>query len=738
MRVPVLALIGLAAACCGGAEPMNIPGDFPSFRVPGHEAEMQSVRELFWLHNDKNGPMATLWDQWMAAPSLWPALESTGFVENRRKAWYDTLSNRIVDKDGYVSTHQHPSIAHPLGWPFPFWNQAVGGMGWHFSFKNTIDANWRPHDLNTTDGWQLSGARDDGIDENGWNLTLTEPDAVITAPAHPVDAPLNAPFLQLRWKATGLGNAQPYVEWTTKDRGSVSGFPLRSNPETPATKDRNEFGPDRRFYFDPTDGDTIHYEPIPVYKHPAWKGEVEQLRIGFGNKAPGAKVCVQAFFTQYDTRHDINSQCYVRGCTTYFEWTRDINFLRRNMDRMRLALRFVMTEFDTLDRKYVYNTWIGHDGRSGLGFDKDGKKHILYGHGIGDNYWDLLPFGCKDFYATMLYYEALQCMARIERDIRQHPEWNVAISESAFDPDMLTKHAAEVKAEANKLFWNPKTGRFVPGIDADGKMHDYGMTFLNLEAIYYDFATPEHAKSILSWIDGERTVAGDTAQGADIYHWRFAPRATTKRNVEFYFWAWNIPEGVPWGGQVQDGGAVLGFSYHDMMARLAVLGPDSAAARLSEITKWFDEVQAAGGYRKYYNGSREGTCQGGGTAGGLGLDMEFVESVLVPQVMIDGFMGFKAFADGFAIDPKLPSDWPELTINRIHFHDSILTARATKSAVEVTNERHPEEPAVVRLPKGEWKASYIGAEGSPAKGKDGSYVVDWATCDGVRFERTEK
>ena len=41
-----------------------------------------------------------------------------------------------------------------------------------------------------------------------------------------------------------------------------------------------------------------------------------------------------------------------------------------------------------------------------------------------------------------------------------------------------------------------------------------------------------------------------------------------------------------------------------------------------------------------YDGSREGTLQGGGTAGGLGLDAEFFESVLVPQVMLEGFLGF--------------------------------------------------------------------------------------------------
>ncbi len=189
MRVVILtALIGLAAACCGGAEPMSIPNDFPSFRVPGHEKEMQSIRELFWLHNERNAPMATLWDEWMAGPSLWPALDSTGFAQNRRQAWDNTLSNRIIDKDGYVSVHQHASIAHPLGWPFPFWQQGTGGMGWHFSFKDTVGPGWRPNDLNKQDGWQLSGASDDGIDENGWNLTLTEPNASVTAPAHPIDA----------------------------------------------------------------------------------------------------------------------------------------------------------------------------------------------------------------------------------------------------------------------------------------------------------------------------------------------------------------------------------------------------------------------------------------------------------------------------------------------------------------------------------------------------------------------
>ncbi|OHB69989.1 MAG: hypothetical protein A2V70_05770 [Planctomycetes bacterium RBG_13_63_9] len=85
------------------------------------------------------------------------------------------------------------------------------------------------------------------------------------------------------------------------------------------------------------------------------------------------------------------------------------------------------------------------------------------------------------------------------------------------------------------------------------------------------------------------------------------------------------------GDQVQDGGAVLGFSYYDLMARLKVLGPDNAWQRLTGILDGFEDVQSEDGYRAYYARPGRGTLQGGGTPGGLGIDHEFLESVLVPQ-----------------------------------------------------------------------------------------------------------
>jgi hypothetical protein len=286
--------------------------------------------------------------------------------------------------------------------------------------------------------------------------------------------------------------------------------------------------------------------------------------------------------------------------------------------------------------------------------------------------------------------------------------------------------------------WNAANKRFTMGTDIDGKFNDFGFTFVNLEAIAYDFATADQAREIMDWITGKRKVEGDTAQGDDIYHWRFGPRATTRRNTSFYYWAWSAPESIPWGNQIQDGGGVLGFSYHDLMSRLKVLGPDDAWNRLKQITAWFDEVQKAGGYREYYKDGKRGTLQGSGTAGGLGFDLEFFESILVPQIVIDGFLGLEPTADGMRINPQLPKDWPELTVTRIRLHGLVLRITAKPGEIVVVKQTPSPEPLKIELPRGNWKMRYLDADGRPGRSGDirktptGPVAqVDWPNAAGV-------
>lgn len=124
---------------------------------------------------------------------------------------------------------------------------------------------------------------------------------------------------------------------------------------------------------------------------------------------------------------------------------------------------------------------------------------------------------------------------------------------------------------------------------------------------------------------------------------------------------------------------MLGFSFYDVMVRLKKRDPDDAWQRLVEIEKWFGEVQAEGGYGAYYAKPGRGTMQGCGPASGLGMDQEFMESVLVPQVMLYGFLGLTPEPTRFVIAPQLPKGWPSLTVSRVRLndHEVEIAAEAT-------------------------------------------------------------
>jgi hypothetical protein len=435
---------------------------------------------------------------------------------------------------------------------------------------------------------------------------------------------------------------------------------------------------------------------IPVRLSSGWKGQITRLRLNFDNRAAGASADIRYIVTAVDTRHDVNNASFISACCTYFAWSGDRGFLRANIQRMRLAMHYIHDELGAATHKCVIAPWPGHDGRSGIEIRRSGRKKIHFNRGIGNNYWDLLPFGNEDCLATIYAFKAMYQLADLEEQIQSHPQWNVPRDIFHQDASSLRGLAAEMRELAGKRFWNDATGRLVGAIDSTGAAHDYGFTFLNLEAICDGFASDEQAKSIVDWVAGRRMVNGDTSQGADIYHWRFAPRSTTLRNIDWYVYVWSAPESIPWGYQVQDGGAVLGWSYHDLLARLKVSGADDCAARLNEIIAWFQEVQAGGGYREYYKDHARGTLQGANVPGGLGLDKEFVESVLPPQIMLYGFLGFSPNADGFTVRPNLPKDWPSLSITRVHFQDEVIDITADPSGVRVnglTPERWRMQPS---------------------------------------------
>jgi len=615
---------------------------------------MQALNELHALHHPHAFTSCTLWDTWLPLATLWTGKEPRG-------KYRDVFLKRRIDGEGYVSMQQHRGLGHSEGWPFPTWQQA-GGAGFHFSTHDEVYGlqYFGLKALTNTDGWEISGADGSGIDPvRGLQLRATGGVIRISTPPFRCGT-IVAPFVRLEWG----GREQPVgasakVEWLLEGEAAWD--------ETRYVK-----------VVAPQSTEGVHYANVPMHRYPGYAGILTRYRLTIDDVSVGATVDLKSLITAIDTRHPITNPHFIRGCCDYFDWTHDVVFLRENMVRMRKALRYALTEFRVRENHCVTVPWVGHDGRSGIVIGADGKKSIRIGLGVGGNYFDLLPFGGRDGAATIYLYDALRHFTALEQAVAGHSEWAVP-SEGVFAAEDLATLTDTVRQDFQQRFWNAETGRFVGWIDVEGRAYDYGFTFLNQQAIHYGLASPEQAQSILAWLDGSREVASDTSRGADIYHWRFAPRLTTLRNVETYQWVWSAPETIAWGDQVQDGGAVLGFSYYDIMSRLKVRGPDDAWQRLDEILKWFREVQAEGGYRAYYSKPGRGTMQGGGPAGGLGMDQEFMESVLVPQVMLYGFLGLTPEPTGFAIAPQLPKGWPSLTVSRVRLHDHEveITAEST-------------------------------------------------------------
>jgi len=627
-------------------------------------------------------------------------LEETSIQEFTREGLLDSK----MDSEGYLFAQQHGASSHDHGWPFPHWIQVPGEKGsegvtagWHF-YDNPSDWEivYKPareslpahFSVAATETWKLQGLESKGINQekNAWELRVTAGFPTLTSPEGVELDPFNCPFIQIRWNVEGeIGVFRPYMEWMREGDTDWSGS-RRMN-----------------FYADWLEGrseDTgMFHSILPLYQHPEWNGEITRIRFCLSaTDSPPETFYVRSVFTHWDTRHLVNNAIYIKAAFEYFRWTGDTDFLRQILPRLRLAMRYMMEEGHGLELNHIRCTWHGHDGRPGYTVHADGSKTFHVGHGKGGNYWDLLPLGWDDMYTTTHYYASLLAMVQIEEAVAAQPGWAMPKGFQTLDAGFLREHAAQVKETTNRKFWNDRDGRFVGCIDADGVPHDYGFTFINLEAIHYGIANETNATRIMEWVDGKRDVAGDTSVGSDIYAYRLAPRATTKRNIEWYAHAWTGPETLPFGGQVQDGGAVLGFSFYDIMSRIKTLGPDDAWARLMEIRDWDEEVAEYGGYRKYYGDGKGGTTlQGGGTAGGIGIDFEFTESSMLSAVVPLGFMGLRPDGEALNIEPNLPKDCPAMAVRNLFYQGVRMDVAVQPGKVNINVHSAPPSAFTIRF-----------------------------------------
>ena len=75
-------------------------------------------------------------------------------------------------------------------------------------------------------------------------------------------------------------------------------------------------------------------------------------------------------------------------------------------------------------------------------------------------------------------------------------------------------------------------------------------------------------------------------------------------------------------------------------------------------------------------------------------------------------MGFQPAHGGFYINPKLPEDWPRLTITQIKLHDFSLNIIVSKSKIKIEiTDGTPDPSEFIFPPKGKWQAIYFNRKG---------------------------
>lgn len=490
-------------------------------------------------------------------------------------------------------------------------------------------------------------------------------------------------------QADGTRQVQVTLTALPRDDALPADWPAFETPDPALTADLNRMWYERAFSYPAPSGPAAWYEWSALIRYwfggPLHDGEVSALR--------GAAITPEGYVhtwgaaagwpfpdnTKYDTRHFDTNARFLLACWRHLCWTHDETFLRSQADRLRRAM------------EYQLGVLRGADG-----LIVTASKDVTGRHkAIGDNYWDILPFGHLDAYANVVYYASLEAMAQIEEMIARTPD--LRPETPGRSPAYYRELAGKVREAYNRTFWDDAAGRYIGCVDIDGKRHDYGFTFVNLEAMHYGLASREQAARIYEWMEKGITSSGK----ADTYtRWVFAPRANTIHNPMWNDAGVNDPNangvepwwmfgwrGTPFDDQCQDGGAILYTSFFDLMARTALVSPDSAWQRWTEILGRYREPDRLCGGPPLYRGENPQQANPGST----GTDIPFPESGLVPCWFLYGLAGVQPNADGLTVAPRLPGALPWLEIRNVQYRNLTFDIRVTNRQVTLTGRRPGQE-----------------------------------------------
>ena len=667
----------------------------------------------------------------------------------------------------------------PQGWPFPSWYNSTNTANSHadanlgataFEFNGitpqhtwqykkwvveggtfAVDSNEYSTNVSTGDGYAEFATGSLGVDEvfrfyRSDIAELTRAGGIMS---------VYSPFIELALDFNATNLEDYYLIWKTK-AGGDTWFSAAHNEF--ATTNNNNFA----IY-----SDRCYLE---MYHNENWDNQIiTAIGLEFRPKSGTALTLagqIDYIRCQYDTRQSNATLQWLLAFSNYIKYTNNTVALEALMPKARNAMLFLTHtlkgERGLLDISYLY-------GHNGIGMYKkaDGTYNYDTVNGVGNGYWDLIAPSKESLESNIYFYQVLLAMADLEQRV---VDSGLTISETSsirnrtlggadvsynYTAESLSALAATVKSNMEKEinpvlqsdgtyvndggFWCSATGRFAAGInEATGAIADYGYVYWNLEAICAGIGTDTQQLSIMQWIDGQRTVSGDTSTGSDIYFYEFAPRFNTKDCYEnFSAFAYDNVSGLMescgtcWSKQLQNGGAAIAWTYYDLVARAKVLGVDNAYERLKEIQAWYVKVQAAGGsgyqfYSAYYDALAKeanatekkwswsdfkyvttivdkdaygiynlqqaqakdsaGNVIYNKGAGAIGLDAEFIESITFIKALPDMFFGMESESyNSITFTNNIPSALTIFQIENMKFGDCVYSLRGTKDSLQIFN-----------------------------------------------------
>ena len=265
--------------------------------------------------------------------------------------------------------------------------------------------------------------------------------------------------------------------------------------------------------------------------------------------------------------------------------------------------------------------------------------------------------------------------------------WDMAAMESVLGnrarAAAYAGQARQYPARFHARLWNESTGCYAGWKDSGGALHDYGFTYLNLEALARGLGNPTEAYQIFDWLDNgtaQPTTMGGHKGSTDVYQCVVAPRSNTETVPDADWDVWSVSKSLRastygYGALVEDGGAMLWVNYYDVLARLKWLDADSAWRKLTDML-----YRVVGDPLRFTESAGHPTNAYGENYLEVG-PADGPEIGLSGTTPLYGFMGIQARPDGLYCSPNLPTSLLFLTSNAVHYGSSAYSLRVARGRV---------------------------------------------------------